>query len=77
MMSLEEIEATLAELEDIQLRRLGPAALQELQRQIRLLMEQLAAQQPEDMEGEAFEAWAEPYERLEDLADNVADYLAR
>ena len=42
------------------------------------LMERMGALseiEPEDMDSEAFEQWSEAYEKLEDLADDVADLL--
>ena len=35
----------------------------------------LEEQEPEDMESEAYEAWSEHHERLEDLADDICDRL--
>ena len=35
----------------------------------------LEEQEPEDMESEAYEAWSERHERLEDLADDICDRL--
>ena len=35
----------------------------------------LDANEPEDMESEAYEAWAEEHEELEDLLDEIQDLL--
>lgn len=42
------------------------------------LLEQLAAldaREPEDMDSESYEAWAEEHEELEDLLDEIRDLL--
>ena len=35
----------------------------------------LDLEEPEDMESEAYETWGEKHEALEDLADEILDYL--
>ena len=35
----------------------------------------LEEQEPEDMESEAYEAWSDRHEHLEDLADDICDRL--
>ena len=44
-------------------------------REIREQIAQLDALEPGDMESEAFEAWGERHETLEDLADDILDRL--
>lgn len=49
-----------------------------LQEQKAALLEQLAtlnAREPEDMDSELYEAWAEEHEELEDLLDEIQDLL--
>lgn len=36
---------------------------------------QLDAQEPENMESEAYEAWADEHEELDDLLDEILDLL--
>ena len=36
---------------------------------------QLDAREPEDMESEEYEAWADEHEELEDLLDDILDQL--
>ena len=38
-------------------------------------MNALGEIEPEDMDSEAFEAWSERYEFLEDLTDDIAELL--
>ena len=47
------------------------ACQKETQRQI----EALDAQEPEDMESEAYEVWGDAHEMLEDLLDDLQDRL--
>ena len=49
-----------------------------LQAQKDALLAQIAeldAREPEDMESEAYEAWADEHEELEDLLDEIQDLL--
>lgn len=49
-----------------------------LQEQKDALLEQIAqlnAREPEDMDSELYEAWAEEHEELEDLLDEIQDLL--
>ena len=45
--------------------------LEQVRHQIQLLDEE----EPEDMESEAYEAWGDRHEELEDLADEIMDCL--
>ena len=50
----------------------------DLQAQKAALLEQIAqldAREPEDMESEEYEAWADEHEELEDLLDEIQDLL--
>ena len=50
----------------------------DLQAQKAALLTQIAeldAREPEDMESEAYEAWADEHEELEDLLDEIQDLL--
>ena len=42
---------------------------------VRNSMAELEESEPEDMESEAYEAWSERHELLEDLADDILDRL--
>lgn len=51
---------------------------QELLRCLETVREQIARldeEEPEDMESEAYDAWGDRHEELEDLADEIADRL--
>ena len=51
---------------------------QELLRFLETVREQIARldeEEPEDMESEAYDAWGDRHEELEDLADEIADRL--
>ena len=42
---------------------------------VRERIARLDEEEPEDMESEAFEAWGDQHEELEDLADEIMDRL--
>jgi len=44
---------------------------------VRARIAQLDQEEPEDMSSEAYEAWGDRHEELEDLADEIADRLDR
>ena len=44
-------------------------------RDLRALVAELDAAEPADMESEAYEAWGEQHEELEDLIDEALDLL--
>lgn len=51
---------------------------QELLRCLETVRERIARldeEEPEDMESEAYDAWGDRHEELEDLADEIADRL--
>ena len=51
---------------------------EELRRELSEVWEKISVldyQEPEDMNSEEYEAWAEQHEDLEDLADEIQDYL--
>lgn len=43
--------------------------------QVQALLARLDEAEPEDMDSEAYDAWADRHERLEDLADDLLDAL--
>ena len=49
--------------------------LKEYLAQLRAQIDRLDEEEPEDMESEAYEAWGEQHELLEDMADEVLDLL--
>lgn len=49
--------------------------LKELLEAVRAQFAALDAQEPEDMMSEAYEAWGERHEALEDLADDILERL--
>ena len=51
------------------------AALKALLEQVNRRLSELDAEEPEDMESEAYEDWADRHEELEDLADELLDRL--
>lgn len=55
--------------------RLDQEGLCRYRAQIRSRMERLEAREPEDMESEGYEAWADDHEILEDLLEDVQDRL--
>lgn len=63
------------ELENLNLEEMSLEDLVALQEKLMDRMGALAEIEPEDMNSEAFEQWSEAYEKLEDLADDVADLL--
>ncbi|HIR09336.1 MAG TPA: hypothetical protein IAA70_02910 [Candidatus Avoscillospira stercoripullorum] len=63
------------ELENLNLEEMSLEDLVALQEKLMDRMSALAEIEPEDMNSEAFEQWSEEYEKLEDLADDVADLL--
>lgn len=63
------------ELENLDLEEMSLEDLVALQEKLMDRMSALAEIEPEDMDSEAFEQWSEQYEKLEDLADDVADLL--
>lgn len=63
------------ELENLNLEEMSLEDLVALQEKLMDRMSALAEIEPEDMNSEAFEQWSEQYEKLEDLADDVADLL--
>ena len=63
------------ELENLDLEEMSLEDLVALQEKLMDRMSALAEIEPEDMNSEAFEQWSEEYEKLEDLADDVADLL--
>lgn len=64
------------ELENLDLEARALEDLVALQEKLMDRMSALAQCEPEDMDSEAFEKWSEEYEKLEDLADDVADLLS-
>ena len=42
---------------------------------VRAQIARLDEEEPEDMESEAYDAWGDRHEELEDLADEIADRL--
>lgn len=51
---------------------------QELQTCLEAIREQIAQldeEEPEDMESDAYDAWGDRHEELEDMADEIADRL--
>ena len=42
---------------------------------VRVRISRLDEEEPGDMESEEYEAWADRHEELEDLADEILDYL--
>ena len=42
---------------------------------VRSRLSQLDGQEPEDMDSEAYQAWGDRHEALEDLADEIRDLL--
>lgn len=63
------------ELENLDLEEMSLEDLVALQEKLMERMGALSEIEPEDMDSEAFEQWSESYEKLEDLADDVADLL--
>lgn len=63
------------ELENLDLEEMSLEDLVALQEKLMERMGALSEIEPEDMDSEAFEQWSEEYEKLEDLADDVADLL--
>lgn len=63
------------ELENLDLEEMSLEDLVVLQEKLMDRMGALSEIEPEDMNSEAFEQWSEEYEKLEDLADDVADLL--
>lgn len=64
------------ELENLDLEAMALEDLVALQEKLMDRMSALEQCEPEDMDSEAFEKWSEEYEKLEDLADDVADLLS-
>ncbi len=50
-------------------------ALKEHLAQLRAQIDRLDEDEPEDMESEAYEAWGEQHELLEDMVDEVLELL--
>ena len=63
------------ELENLDLEEMSLEDLVALQEKLMERMGALSEIEPEDMDSEAIEQWSEAYEKLEDLADDVADLL--
>ena len=63
------------DLENLNLEAMSLEDLVALQEKLMEHMGALSEIEPEDMDSEAFEQWSEQYEKLEDLADDVADLL--
>ena len=63
------------DLENLNLEVMSLEDLVALQEKLMERMGALSEIEPEDMDSEAFEQWSEQYEKLEDLADDVADLL--
>ena len=51
------------------------AELEALRRRSRMVLTALDEQEPEDMTSEAYDNWAQQHELLEDLIDDLDDYL--
>ena len=51
------------------------ASLQEQKAALLAQIAELDAREPEDMDSELYEAWAEEHEELEDLLDEIQDLL--
>lgn len=58
------------ELDDMTLEQ-----LKAYREEVRQRIEALDAQEPEDMESEAYENWGDAHEMLEDLLDDIQDRL--
>lgn len=63
------------EEEAVDLSTLDRAQLLERLAQLRAEIDRLNAAEPRDQNSEAYEAWADRHELLEDLADDVLDRL--
>ena len=55
--------------------QMDESALRDLLRQVNDRLADLDAEEPEDMESEAYDDWADRHEELEDLADELTDRL--
>lgn len=53
----------------------NPASIQACLQQIYAQIRQLDAEEPEDMESDAYMLWGDRHEELEDLADELCDLL--
>lgn len=65
----------MREFENLDLEAMSDEELVALQERILAHMNALGEIEPEDMDSEAFEAWSERYESLEDLTDDIAELL--
>lgn len=54
---------------------MGRTELEDYLDTVRDWIARLDEEEPEDMESEAYEAWGERHEALEDLADDIQDRL--
>lgn len=55
--------------------QMDETALRSLLRAVEERLSDLDAEEPEDMDSEAYEEWADRHEELEDLADELMDRL--
>lgn len=55
--------------------QMDETALRSLLRAVEERLSNLDAEEPEDMDSEAYEEWADRHEELEDLADELMDRL--
>ena len=55
--------------------QMDETALRSLLRDVEERLSDLDAEEPEDMDSEAYEEWADRHEELEDLADELMDRL--
>ena len=54
---------------------MDPEQLKEYLAQLRAQIDLLDEEEPADMESEAYEAWGEQHELLEDMVDEILDLL--
>ncbi len=61
--------------EDLNLETMAPEQLRAYQAALQKQIAELDAKEPRNMNSEAYEAWAEEHEELEDLLDEILDLL--
>lgn len=61
--------------EDLDLETMVPEQLRAYQAALQKQIAELDAKEPRNMNSEAYEAWAEEHEELEDLLDEILDLL--
>ena len=62
-------------MEEPDIASMDRTALREYLEELRARMDALDAREPRNMNSEAYEAWADEHEALEDLVDEVLDRL--